>query len=610
MCGIVGYISNSEVKSDLITGLKKLEYRGYDSVGIALFDANQNIKVLKNSGQIKDFISKYKNDTSDGHLGIGHTRWATHGVPSDNNSHPIFDQNETIALVHNGIIENYLDIKKELIDEGFKFKTDTDTECISNLISYYKNKDKDTLRSIKLTFQKIKGHAVVAIISKEDPGKIFGFKKGLAGSLRIGLSSNKISIASDLETIKSTSEKYISIENEEIFVATLKNILVISKDKKIEKEWISINEKSETISKNNFDFFIEKEIHEQPEVFLSNFQNRVNFSSKEVDFSNELRGLNLDEIKRINLFGMGTSYYACLLASYWLEQISKIPTQSNNASEFTYRNPLIEENTLAISVSQSGETADTLSAANLIKEMKIPQIAITNTNNSELEKITKNCINIGAKTEIGVASTKTFTATVEIFLLFAMYLGQTRNPGYPKTKIFEELKSIPSQIERILDNTKHIAGLAKLYSKYNNFLFLGRGYNYSIAMEAALKLKELSYVHAEGYPAGEMKHGPISLIDSKMPVFCIITQGSHMDKMISNIREVKSRNGKVIVLTNCSEKLDKSWYDDIIIFEKTEDLLSPFLSSVSIQIFAINLALARNLDIDKPRNLAKSVTVE
>ena len=610
MCGIVGNINNSKVKNNLIEGLKKLEYRGYDSVGLALINHDQNIDVLKSAGKIKDFLSKHNNNNSDGNIGIGHTRWATHGEPSDNNAHPIFDFRKKLAVVHNGIIENYLDLKNELTKVGYQFTTDTDTESISNLISYYIENNHSTLEAINLTLDKINGHAAVLVITEDDPGNIFGFKKGFAGSLLIGKNNEQVSIASDFQTLISSSTEYIVLEDGESFNATNNKIEIFKGNKKIIKKWMPITQNSEKVSKGKYKFFMEKEIHEQSEVFLRNFQGRVNFNSQSVNFLEELHDLDLKNIERVHLIGMGSSYYACMLGSYWLEKIAKIPIQYSNSSEFRYRHPVVENNTLIIPVSQSGETADTLSASNLAKEMKLLQIAITNSSNSELERITKNSIMMRANTEIGVASTKTFMATIEILFILSLYFAQIRNIQNDKDLIFDELKILPSKIDNIFKNSNQIVNLAKLYSKYNNFLFLGRGQNYPIAMEGALKLKELSYVHAEGYPAGEMKHGPISLIDSNMPVFNIVTDGPYLNKMISNIREIQSRKGKIIVLTNCPEKLDPSWYNDIFTFDKTDDLLSPFLSTVCIQLFAMYLATERKLDIDQPRNLAKSVTVE
>lgn len=610
MCGIVGNINNSLVKDNLIQGLKKLEYRGYDSVGLALINDNQNIDILKSAGKIKNFLHKHDKDESDGNIGIGHTRWATHGEPSDNNAHPIFDFRKRLAVVHNGIIENYLDLKNELTKSGYQFVTDTDTESISNLISSYVEKNHNTFDAINLTLGKINGHAAVLIISQDEPDTIFGFKKGFAGSLLIGKNNEQVFIASDFQTLISSSDEYIVLEDGEAFKATNNKIEVYKGNKKINKTWMAITQNTEKISKGKYKFFMEKEIHEQSEVFLRNFQGRVNFNSQSVNFSEELNKIDLKNIERVHLIGMGSSYYACMLGSYWLEKISKIPIQYSNSSEFRYRHPVVENNTLIIPVSQSGETADTLSASNLAKEMKLLQISITNSSNSELERITKNSIMMRANTEIGVASTKTFMATIEILFILSLYLAQIHNIKINKDLIFDELKILPSKIDNIFKNSNQIIKLAKLYSRYNNFLFLGRGQNYPIAMEGALKLKELSYIHAEGYPAGEMKHGPISLIDSNMPVFNIIIEGSYLNKMISNIREIQSRKGRIIVLTNCPEKLDSSWYDDIIIFDKTDDLLSPFLSTVCIQLFAMYLATERKLDIDQPRNLAKSVTVE
>jgi glucosamine--fructose-6-phosphate aminotransferase (isomerizing) len=610
MCGIVGKISLNPVNNLIIDGLKKLEYRGYDSVGMAIINSNNKLKTLKSAGKIKDFLIKYNSNKIEGNIGIGHTRWATHGIPSDLNAHPILDYNEKIAVVHNGIIENYLDIKNSLIEEGYLFQTDTDTECISNLISFYTRNGNSIMNSIKLTLDKIIGHAAVLVIDEESPDKIFGFKKGFAGSLLIGKKNKEISIASDFDTLKTNSDEYIVLEDYEYFYASKDKIEIFKQNKPRTKTWMKIKGDTEIVSKENYKYFMEKEIHEQSAVFLRNLQGRVDFNEKSIDFTDDFSKLKLEKIERIHLIGMGSSYYACMLGSYWLEKISKIPTQFSTSSEFRYRSPVIENNTLIIPVSQSGETADTLSASNLVKELNISQIAITNSINSELERITNNTIMMRANTEIAVASTKTFMATIEILFMLSIYFAKLKNVNIEKNIIFEELKIIPSYIDNILGNVSEISKLAKKYSINDNFLFLGRGQNLPIAMEGALKLKELSYIHAEGYPAGEMKHGPIALIDENMPVFNIVTEGQYFNKMISNIREIGSRNGKIIVLTNCPDKLDPSWYTDIISFDRTNDLLSPFLSTVCVQLFSMYTAISRKLDIDQPRNLAKSVTVE
>ena len=610
MCGIVGKISLTPVNNLIIEGLKKLEYRGYDSVGMAIINSNNKLEILKSVGKIKDFLIKYNNNKIEGNIGIGHTRWATHGIPSDLNAHPIFDNNQKIAVVHNGIIENYLEIKNNLLKEGYLFQTDTDTECISNLISFHVSNGNSIMNSIRLTLDQIIGHAAVLIINEESPDKIFGFKKGFAGSLLIGKKNGEISIASDFETLKTNSDEYIVLEDHEYFYISKDKIEIFKQNKPRTKEWMKIKGDTEIVSKENYKYFMEKEIHEQSAVFLRNFQGRVDFNKKSINFIADFNKLKLENVERIHIIGMGSSYYASMLGSYWFEKISKIPTQFSNSSEFRYRSPVIEKNTLIIPVSQSGETADTLSASNLAKELNISQIAITNSINSELERITNNTIMMRANTEIGVASTKTFMATIEIFFLLSVYFAKLKNLKIEENIIFEELKIIPSYIENILSNVNQISELAKKYSIYDNFLFLGRGQNLPIAMEGALKLKELSYIHAEGYPAGEMKHGPIALIDKNLPVFNIVTEGQYFNKMISNIREIGSRNGKIIVLTNCPDKLDPSWYTDIISFDRTNDLLSPFLSTVCVQLFSMYTAISRKLDIDQPRNLAKSVTVE
>lgn len=610
MCGIVGNITDKPIKNMLMNGLAELEYRGYDSVGLATIGSNNKISIIKNKGKIKDFTNKYKNKSLKGNLGIGHTRWATHGIPSEINAHPIYNSDKNLAVVHNGIIENYIDIKNDLIKEGFEFFTDTDTECIANLISSFLKKDFNMIDSITKTSERILGHAAVLVISEDFPSTIFGFKKGFAGSILISKNNGEISISSDLQALSFDSGEYIVLEDNEIFSAKRNNVEIYSEQKMVSKEWKKIDEKSEIVTKGKYKYFMEKEIYEQPQVFLDNFSGRIDFVNKSVSFKDEIDNLDLGKFKRIHLIGMGSSYNACLLASYWIEKVAKIPTVCSNSSEFRYREPIIEDGTLIIPVSQSGETADTLSASHLMKQSGYDQLSIVNTKNTELERITSNSIYMRANKEIGVASTKTFMSTLQILFTLALHLAENSNPKLINNKLLDDFKNLPTYMNNIFQNSKLIKQIAKKYSKYSNFLYLGRGYNYPIAMEGALKLKELSYVHAEGYPAGEMKHGPISLIEDKMPVFAIITDGVYLNKMISNIREIGSRDGNIIVLTNCSDKLDKSWYSDLIDFDHTPDIFSPFLSTICIQLFSIYIAMERNLDVDQPRNLAKSVTVE
>ena len=610
MCGIVGNITDKPIKNMLMNGLAELEYRGYDSVGLATIGSNNKISIIKNKGKIKDFTNKYKNKSLKGNLGIGHTRWATHGIPSEINAHPIYNSDKNLAVVHNGIIENYIDIKNDLIKEGFEFFTDTDTECIANLISSFLKKDFNMIDSITKTSERILGHAAVLVISEDFPSTIFGFKKGFAGSILISKNNGEISISSDLQALSFDSGEYIVLEDNEIFSAKKNNVEIYSEQKMVSKEWKKIDEKSEIVTKGKYKYFMEKEIYEQPKVFLDNFSGRIDFVNKSVSFKDEIDNLDLGKFKRIHLIGMGSSYNACLLASYWIEKVAKIPTVCSNSSEFRYREPIIEDGTLIIPVSQSGETADTLSASHLMKQSGYDQLSIVNTKNTELERITSNSIYMRANKEIGVASTKTFMSTLQILFTLALHLAENSNPKLINNKLLDDFKNLPTYMNNIFQNSKLIKQIAKKYSEYSNFLYLGRGYNYPIAMEGALKLKELSYVHAEGYPAGEMKHGPISLIEDKMPVFAIITDGVYLNKMISNIREIGSRDGNIIVLTNCSDKLDKSWYSDLIDFDHTPDIFSPFLSTICIQLFSIYIAMERNLDVDQPRNLAKSVTVE
>ncbi|MQG06832.1 MAG: glutamine--fructose-6-phosphate transaminase (isomerizing), partial [SAR202 cluster bacterium] len=512
MCGIVGNITNKPIKDLLINGLTELEYRGYDSVGIAIIGSDNKISIIKNKGKIKDFANKYQNKSIQGNLGIGHTRWATHGIPSETNAHPIYDSDKKLAVVHNGIIENYLEIKKDLIKEGFEFFTDTDTECIANLISSFLKKNYTMIDSITKTSERIIGHAAVLVISEYFPSMIFGFKKGFAGSILISKNNGEISISSDLHALSFDVGDYVVLEDNEIFSANSNKVEIYTDKKLISKEWKKINDKSELVNKGKYKYFMEKEIYEQPNLFLDNFSGRIDFVNKSISFIEEMNKIDLRRLKRIHLIGMGSSYNACLLGSYWIEKIAKIPTVCSNSSEFRYRDPVIEEGTLIIPVSQSGETADTLSASHLMKQSGYDQLSIVNSKNTELERITNNSIYMRANKEIGVASTKTFMSTLQILFTLALYLAQNSNSKLINSKLFDDYKNIPNYMNNILDNAELIKKISKKYSEYSNFLYLGRGYNYPIAMEGALKLKELSYIHAEGYPAGEMKHGPLALI--------------------------------------------------------------------------------------------------
>ena len=400
MCGIVGNITNKPIKDLLINGLTELEYRGYDSVGIATIGLDNKISIIKNKGKIKDFANKYQNKSLKGSLGIGHTRWATHGIPSKTNAHPIYDSDKKLAVVHNGIIENYLEIKKDLIKEGFEFFTDTDTECIANLISSFLKKDYTMIDSITKTSERIIGHAAVLVISEYFPSTIFGFKKGFAGSILVSKNNGEISISSDLQALSFDAGDYVILEDNEIFSAISNKVEIYSDKKLISKEWKKNNKKSELVTKGKYKYFMEKEIHEQPNLFLDNFNGRIDFANKSISFIDEIKKIDLRKFKRIHLIGMGSSYNACLLGSYWIEKIAKIPTVCSNSSEFRYRDPVIEEGTLIIPVSQSGETADTLSASHLMKQSGYDQLSIVNAKNTELDRITNNSIYMRANKEI------------------------------------------------------------------------------------------------------------------------------------------------------------------------------------------------------------------
>ncbi len=609
MCGIVGYIGKKNTKEILISGLKKLEYRGYDSAGLALI-SDGGLVIEKEEGKVsklQELVSKYKENEFK--TGIAHTRWATHGEPSKLNAHPHTNQNKDIAIVHNGIIENYASLKKYLIKKGHKFSSETDTEIFAHLIE--ENYSGDILEAVRMSLKEVSGSYAFAVVHKDHKNKIIAAKKG--SPLIIGVGKNEMYLASDVSAIVKYTKDIIYVDEEEIVELENDKYNFYSFDKsritkKMEKAMIDIAE----IEKNGYDHYMLKEIYEQPKTILNAIRGRIDLD----EATPRLDGLdqNVDYIKkalRAIFVGCGTSWHAGIIGSYYMEKFAKIPTTCEYASELRYRDPVVDDKLLSFYISQSGETADSLAALKELKRKSATCLGIVNTVNSAIARETHGGVYLHAGTEIGVASTKAFTSQVTVTFLVSLLIGRLNNLSYEDSyKYLKELKNLPNKVEDALKVAKQVEKIAKKFKDAKNALFLGRGINYPVALEGALKLKEISYVHAEGYPAAEMKHGPIALIDENMPVIVIATKDPLYEKTLANIQEVKARKGKVIVIANEGDEKIKEFADYIIRVPETLPMLSPLINVIPLQLFSYYSALVRGCNVDQPRNLAKSVTVE
>ncbi|MFH1890683.1 MAG: glutamine--fructose-6-phosphate transaminase (isomerizing) [Candidatus Kuenenbacteria bacterium] len=611
MCGIISYLGTKQASPILIKGLKRLEYRGYDSAGISILNQGQ-ITSLKVKGKIKKLEKSLQHSKLQGNVGIAHTRWATHGPPSQKNAHPHFDCSKTISIVHNGIIENVTTLKKLLSKEGHKFSSQTDSEVLAHLIEKYKTNNTLT-QAVQLALRQVEGAYAIVIISSHEPNTLVAARKG--SSLVIGLAKNQYLAASDASAIASYAKDIIYLDDDEIATLTPAGYKIINSKnnsnivKKIEK----INQNLNKIEKQNFKTFMQKEIFEQPDTIANCLRGHITSGSSQI----KLDGLEkikdkINDISRIIILGCGTSWHAGLIAEYLFEELVKIPVEVEYASEFRYRQPIIGKNTLIIALSQSGETADTLAALKLAKEKNAPTFGICNVVGSSLARFVDAGAYLHAGPEIGVASTKAFTSQLVMLAMLAVhfsYIRKTQN-SQQRQQIIKGLALLPAQVKKILKQDKQIFALAKKFKGASNFLYLGRGYNFPVALEGALKLKEISYIHAEGYPAAEMKHGPIALIDKQMPVVFIASKDNTYDKIISNIEEVKARNGQVIALASKGDTTIKKLADHVIYVPHSLDILMPILNTIPLQLLAYHIARLKGFDVDKPRNLAKSVTVE
>lgn len=623
MCGIIGYIGKQRAAPILIEGLKRLEYRGYDSAGISVIGKNK-IVTVKSVGKVANLEDKIGNKNIFGSIGIAHTRWATHGKPSDRNSHPHGDCKGNIFLVHNGIIENYQDLKRDLSKKGHKFKSETDSEIITHLIEEFNKKPVSTRgnrsstrggldfkNSVLETLKLIKGTYGLAIINKKEPEKIIIARLG--SPLVLGIGSDEYIIASDASAVVRHTKQVIYLEDGEVAVIEKDNYEVTDiRDKSKNKKITKLDWSIEKAEKQGLDHFMLKEIFEQPKVIEDATRGRLVVS----EGTAKLGGLRevadkLRKLNRIIIVSCGTSYYAGLVGEYMLEEYAGIPVEVEYASEFRYRKLILDEKTAVLAISQSGETADTLEAIREGNNKGAITLGIVNTVGSTIARETTAGVYNHAGPEIGVASTKAFTSQLSVLILLTLLLGRQRQMSYVMGKrIADEMKKIPKQVEEILSQSKEIKKVAKKYLEYKNFLYLGRKYNEPIALEGALKIKEISYIHAEGYPSGEMKHGPIAMINKNFPSVFVVPKDSVYEKNISSMQEIKARGGKIIAIATKGDKEIKKHADDVIYIPKTLEMLTPLLSVVPLQLLAYYVGTGKGYDVDKPRNLAKSVTVE
>ena len=612
MCGIVAYIGKREAWDILVSGLKRLEYRGYDSSGISVI-LNTDIKTFKKKGKVQDLVNFSENADKIGNIGIGHTRWATHGVPNDVNAHPHLSNNGEISLIHNGIIENYASLKSMLEKSGYHFFSQTDTEVLVNLIEeVQKSENLPIEEAIRVALTKVVGAYAIVVIDKKSPNKLVAARK--SSPLVLGVGDGEYFLASDASPIIEWTKDVVYLNDDEIVTIegktfTIKNLENVQQTPFIKKLEMEI----ESIEKGGWDHYMLKEIHQQVETINDAIRGRINSETGEVTLGalNEL-GDKLNDIKRIIIVACGTSWISGLVGEFLIEDLARIPVEVEYASEFRYRNPIVGEGDLVIAISQSGETADTIAALELAKSKGAIIYGICNVVGSTIARMTDFGSYIHAGPEIGVASTKAFTGQIAILTLFALQLASKKGAIEESTlkKIVNDLTTISDKVKNVLSRDSEIKEIANLWKDSKNALYLGRGYNFPVALEGALKLKEISYIHAEGYPAAEMKHGPIALIDENMPVVFIANNESIREKAISNIQEVKARGGRILAIVKVGDEEIRKMVDWVIEIDEISEQLSPLLSVIPLQLLAYHIAVARGCNVDQPRNLAKSVTVE
>ncbi len=613
MCGITGYVGEREAAPIVIEGLRSLEYRGYDSVGIAVLEKNGGLAIHKRAGKLANFASEVAGQDLKGRQGIGHTRWATHGKPTDLNAHPHTDCSGDVVVIHNGIVENHAELKKQLIAEGHTFDSETDTEVIPHLIESRLKAGDDLNSALIATIKQLQGAHAILAMSLSEPGTIVAARVGNAGGVVIGYGNGECLLASDLPALLPYTRRVVFLEDGEVARVTPGSVTYSKNGLRIEKAPQEVPYDPVSAAKGSFKHFMQKEIAEQPESILDTLRGRALFPESRVEL--EDIGLTREQIagiRRVMLVGMGTSLHAAMVGRHYIERIAGIPAEVDNASELRYRRPIIGPDTLVVSVSQSGETVDTLAAMEEAKANGCPQVTVCNVIGSQAARVADGAIYTRCGLEIGVASTKTYVAAITGLYILACYLGQERGiiDRERMGGLLEPLSRLPYQAGQVTRGDAVYDQLAQNFHRCSNFLFLGRGLQYPVAMEGALKLKEVSYIHAEGYPAGEMKHGPIALIDRDMPVIALVPRDELRDKMMSNIQQVKAREGIVIAVATEGDTEVAEKADHVVYVPETSPLLTPVLTSIPLQLFAYHVAVRRGCDVDQPRNLAKTVTVE
>ena len=614
MCGIVGYIGKRDAYPILIKGLHRLEYRGYDSAGVALINSKQELKVYKAKGKVADLEHAVESKDVSGTIGIAHTRWATHGEPNQINAHPHYSESEELAIIHNGIIENYAVLKQGLMKHGYSFKSETDTEVLVQLIEYIKTTDKTDLQTaVQLALNQVVGAYAIVVLDRNNPDEMVAARKG--SPLVVGIGDNEFFLASDATPIVEFTDKVVYVGEQEIVhlqrgkeisIRTIGNVVKTPEIKKLE---MTLSQ----LEKCGYPHFMLKEIFEQPTTLATSMRGRVNIEHNNITLAgfidNKEKFLNA---KRIIITACGTSWHAGLIGMYAIEEFARIPVVVEYSSEFRYRSPVINEDDLVIAISQSGETADTLAAIELAKSHGAFIFGICNVVGASIPRAAHSGCYTHVGPEIGVASTKAFTAQVTVLTMLALMIGKEKGTLSDERylQIVSELAKIPEKISETLKQDERIAEFAKTFTYAQNFIYLGRGYNYPIAMEGALKLKEISYIHAEGYPAAEMKHGPIALVNQEMPVVVIAPQCGTYEKVVSNIQEIKARKGRIISIVTNGDTVVRDMSDYSICIPETEECLVPLLAAIPLQLLAYHIAVVKGCDVDQPRNLAKSVTVE
>ena len=614
MCGIVGYIGKKDAFPILIKGLRRLEYRGYDSAGVALINEGGALSVLKTKGKVDNLVDYCEDKDKSGHIGIAHTRWATHGEPSSRNAHPHYSESHNLAIIHNGIIENYADLKQKLMEKGVTFQSDTDTEVVVQLVEYIMNKKQmDLLTAVQVALFQVIGAYAIAIIDKRDPQQIIAARK--QSPLVVGIGEGEFFLGSDASPIIEYTDKVVYLEDGNIAVirldSGLKVVDILGEEQALAVKTVDIDLGQR--EKGGYPHFMLKEIFEQPDCLTNCMRGRVNVEGDHITLSAFIDyRRQLLSAKRVLIVACGTSWHAGLIGKQLIETFCRIPVEVEYASEFRYRNPVVGKDDIVVAISQSGETADTLAAVQLAKERGAFIYGVCNAIGSSIPRATDTGTYIHVGPEIGVASTKAFTGQVTVLTMMALAMGEARGTISREDylRVVKGLAEVPVKIREVLQMNDRIKDLARTFTYAHNFLYLGRGYSYPVAMEGALKLKEISYIHAEGYPAAEMKHGPIALIDSDMPVVVIATHNAMYEKVLSNIQEIKARKGRVIALVSKGDDTIANIADEVIELPDVEECLEPLVATIPLQLLAYHVAVCKGKDVDQPRNLAKSVTVE